>query len=103
MFEWVLDFYSALSFDMEMTISLPELLAEQIGAEEGIEFPSVIRLPMRFVDGVLYMDLQPLAATIPDLQADLEDEGVSGWIRRRLPRVPRGGPGARGSARRDAA
>ena len=80
MFEWVLDFYSALSFDMEMTISLPELLAEQIGAEEGIEFPSVIRLPMRFVDGVLYMDLQPLASTIPDLQADLEDEGVTGWI-----------------------
>ena len=80
MLDWVLDFYGALSFDMEMTISLPESLADQIGAEEGIEFPSVIRLPMRFVDGILYMDLQPLASAIPDLQADLEDEGVTGWI-----------------------
>ncbi len=78
--DWVLDFYGALAFDMEMTISLPDLLAEQIGAEEGIEFPSVIRLPMRFVDGMLYMDLQPLASAIPDLQADLDDEGVTGWI-----------------------
>jgi hypothetical protein len=80
MLDWVLEFYSTLGLDMEMTVSLPELLAEQIGAEEGIEFPSVIRLPIRFVDGVMYMDPQPLAAAVPDMQADLEDEGVTGWI-----------------------
>lgn len=78
--DWVFEFYSTLGLDMEMTVSLPELLAEQIGAEEGIEFPSVMRLPIRFVDGVMYMDPQPLAAVVPDMQEDLEGEGVTGWI-----------------------
>jgi len=71
----VVDLYSTLGLDSEITIVMPEeiaaLLSEQAG---GIEIPEEITLQVRLVEGFAYVNLDDLAAAIPELGA------MEGWF-----------------------
>lgn len=71
----VVDLYSTLGLDSEVTIILPEdiaaLLSEQAG---GIAVPEEITLQIRLTEGFIYVNLDDLAAAIPELEA------MEGWF-----------------------
>jgi len=73
----VVDFYSTLGLDADLTITLPEeiaaVLSEQAG---GLQVPEEINIQARMVEGFLYANLDELVAAIPEL----DGMGVEGWF-----------------------
>lgn len=76
----VVEFYEALGLDLAMEVALPGLLRAAIEADEGVTLPETIAMHVRMIDGYAYIDMDALAASFPDLRADLEAEGIDGWI-----------------------
>lgn len=76
----VIEFYETLGMRMEMEMALPGLLRDAIEADEGVVLPDLIAVNMRLVDGYAYIDMDALAASFPDMQAELDAEGIDGWI-----------------------
>lgn len=77
---FVVEFYETLGMRMEMEMALPGLLRDAIEADEGVILPDLITVNVRMVDGYAYIDMDALAASFPDMQADLAAEGIDGWI-----------------------
>jgi hypothetical protein len=76
----VIEFYETLGMRMEMEMALPGLLRDAIEADEGVTLPDLIAVNMRLADGYAYIDMDALAASFPDMQAELDAEGIDGWI-----------------------
>lgn len=76
----VIEFYETLGMRMEMEMALPGLLRDAIEADEGVTLPDLIAVNMRLADGYAYIDMDALAASFPDMQAELAAEGIDGWI-----------------------
>lgn len=77
---FVVEFYETLGMRMEMEMALPGLLRDAIEADEGVTLPELIAVNVRMVDGYAYIDMDALAASFPDMQAELAAEGIDGWI-----------------------
>ena len=77
---FVVEFYETLGMRMEMEMALPGLLRDAIEADEGVVLPDLIAVNVRMVDGYAYIDMDALAASFPDMQAELAAEGIDGWI-----------------------
>lgn len=78
--ELIVEFYETLGMDMDMQMSLPRMIRDAIEADEGLAFPETLTMRTRMVDGYAYIDMDALADSFPDLRADLEAEGLSGWL-----------------------
>ncbi|MFZ1768557.1 MAG: hypothetical protein WAU00_05120 [Caldilinea sp.] len=78
--QMILDFYAKLGMSLEMEMSLPRLLLDAIEADEGVMIPDSIAMQMRMVNGYAYIDMDALAESFPELRAELESEGIDGWI-----------------------
>lgn len=76
----VVDFYETLGMSMDFEMALPWLLIEAIEADEGVLLPETIAMSVRMVDGYAYIDMDKFAEMMPDLRAEMEAEGVTGWI-----------------------
>ncbi len=76
----VVEFYETLGMRLEMEMALPRLLRDALEAEEGVALPDNIAMNVRMVDGYAYIDMDALAASFPEMQAELETEGIDGWI-----------------------
>ncbi len=76
----VVEFYETLGVQLEMEMALPRLLRDALEAEEGVMLPDNIAMHVRMVDGYAYIDMDALAASFPEMQAELEAEGIDGWI-----------------------
>jgi hypothetical protein len=76
----VVEFYETLGMQLEMEMALPRLLRDAVEAEEGVMLPDNIAMNVRMVDGYAYIDMDALAASFPEMQAELEAEGIDGWI-----------------------
>jgi len=76
----VVEFYETLGMSMKMEMALPGLLRAALEAEEGVTLPDRIAMNVRIVDGYAYIDMDALAASFPEMQAELEAEGIDGWI-----------------------
>ena len=74
MFETLADLYFTLGFDMVVDVSVSEDLAALIGQSAGTQIPDAITLAMRMTEGYVYLNLDELAAVMP------EAEGMQGWI-----------------------
>lgn len=73
-FELVADLYFEIGFDMVWDISLSDDLVDLMAASAQAQLPSDITLAMRMTDGYFYVNLDELAAAMPDA------EGLEGWI-----------------------
>ncbi len=78
--ELMVQFYETLGMDLEMQMALPPIVRAAIEVDEGLAFPDTLLMSVRMVDGYVYIDTDALAESFPDLAADLESSGVSGWI-----------------------
>ena len=74
MFEIVADLYFEMGFDMVWDISLSEDLAALVSQSAQTQVPDALTLAMRMTDGYFYLNLDELAAALPDA------EGLEGWI-----------------------
>ncbi len=61
-------------------MALPGLLRDAIEADEGVILPDLITVNVRMVNGYAYIDMDALAESFPELRAELESEGIDGWI-----------------------
>ena len=69
----VLEFFGGLAFDMDMNLTVSDAIAASISEDSDVPFPTELHLPMRIVDGMLYInivDLKPLAPELDDVNAD---------------------------------
>ena len=69
----VLEFFGGLAFDMDMNLAVSDAIAASISEDSEVPFPTELHLPMRIVDGMLYInivDLKPLAPELEDVNAD---------------------------------
>ncbi len=78
--ELLVAFYETLGMDMDMQMSLPSVMRAAIEADEGVAFPETLAMRTRMVDGYVYVDMDALADSFPDLRADMESEGITGWL-----------------------
>lgn len=76
----IVEFYKALSLDMDMQVTLPRVIREAIEADVEMSLPQNLVIRVRMLDGYIYIDTDALAESIPELGADMQSEGVSGWI-----------------------
>ncbi|MBW7883720.1 MAG: hypothetical protein H3C34_13995 [Caldilineaceae bacterium] len=75
----LIEFLRTFQLDLDMVLYLPPALAAEISASEDIDFPTEIRIPMRIVDGFMYVNAGAMAETIPEMRAELAREGITGW------------------------
>jgi len=65
----ILKLYQTLGLDLNLTVTLPKDIADLLTAQAGgIQVPEEIKLKLKLVDGFLYVNLDDLAASIPELQ-----------------------------------
>lgn len=76
----VVEFYETLAMDMGMQMALPSVVRAAIEADEGLAFPESLVMRVRMVNGYVYIDTDALVESFPELGAELESSGVSGWI-----------------------
>ncbi|HHY53932.1 MAG TPA: hypothetical protein GYA08_00715 [Chloroflexi bacterium] len=76
----VIDFYKTLALGLEMEVALPRALRDALEIEEGVMLADTLTINVRMVDGYAYIDMDALAASFPDLGAELAAEGIEGWI-----------------------
>lgn len=72
--EVLVDFYNGWSFDIVMVVDISEELAEALSAEIGIPVPTLLSVPVKLVDGILYVNLTDVA---PLLEGG---EALAGWL-----------------------
>ena len=78
--ELVVEFYETLGVDIDMQMTLPSVVRAAFEAEEGLAFPENLLMRVRMVDGYAYVDTDALVESFPELGAELESSGISGWI-----------------------
>jgi hypothetical protein len=78
--ELLVEFYETAAMDMQMQMALPRLLIDAVEQEEGAAPPEQIGLEMRLLDGYMYINMEKLAESSPELRAQLERERMNGWI-----------------------
>ena len=78
--QMVVDFYDTLAMDMDMEMMLPGALLQVLEAEEDVVLPETMIYQTRMVDGYVYVNLDVLAESIPELGAEMASEGIEGWI-----------------------
>lgn len=76
----IVKFYETLGLDMDMQMALPRVIREVIEADTDMPFPENLVMRVRMLDGYVYIDTDALAESIPELGADMQSEGISGWI-----------------------
>lgn len=61
--------YSTLGLDMDLTITLPQDIADVLTEQGGgsIKVPTEIKLQVRMVDGYMYVNTDDLAQAVPEL------------------------------------
>ncbi len=67
------DFYSESAFDLDISFALSEGLAELLSAQAGLPLPESLSMPVRLVDGVVFVNVDEIGELTGD------DE-VSGWL-----------------------
>lgn len=72
--EVLVDFYNGWSFDMVIVVDISEELAEALSADIGVPVPTLFSVPVKLVDGVLYVNLTDVA---PLLEGG---EALAGWL-----------------------
>jgi hypothetical protein len=72
--EALVDFYNGWSFDMVIVVDISEELAEALSADIGVPVPDLFSVPVKLVDGVLYVNLTDVA---PLLEGG---ESLAGWL-----------------------
>jgi hypothetical protein len=72
--EVLVDFYNGWSFDIVMVVDISEELAEALSAEIGIPVPTLLSVPVKLVDGILYVNLTDV---VPLLEGG---EALAGWL-----------------------
>jgi len=72
--EVLVDFYNGWSFDIAMVVDISEELAEALSAEIGIPVPTLLSVPVKLVDGILYVNLTDV---VPLLEGG---EALAGWL-----------------------
>ena len=72
--EVLVDFYNGWSFDMVIVVDISEELAEALSADIGVPVPDLFSVPVKLVDGVLYVNLTDVA---PLLEGG---ESLAGWL-----------------------
>lgn len=72
--EVLVDFYNGWSFDMVIVADISEELAEALSADTGISVPTLLSLPVKLVDGILYVNLTDVAPLIEG------GEALAGWL-----------------------
>ena len=66
----VVKLYATLGLDMGLTITMPQDIADLLTAQAGgsIKIPTEIKVKLKMVDGYMYVNLDDLAQSIPELQ-----------------------------------
>ncbi len=64
----VLDFYSGIGFDGEISIIMPEDLAALLSEDSEVPMPAELSLTFRIVDGMFYMRIADFKEFAPDLE-----------------------------------
>ncbi len=72
--EVLVNFYNGWSFDMVIVVDISEELAEALSADIGVPVPDLFSVPVKLVDGVLYVNLTDVA---PLLEGG---ESLAGWL-----------------------
>jgi hypothetical protein len=71
--EWFTSFLNGVSGDLNLTLTIPADLAETFSSED-MTIPETVSIGLRLVDGVGYINLEDIAALMPD-------QGIpAGWI-----------------------
>ena len=78
--QMVVEFYNTLAMDMDMEMVLPGAFLQALEAEEDVVLPGTMAFQTRMVDGYVYINTDVLAESIPELAAEMESEGIEGWI-----------------------
>lgn len=74
MTEALLDLYANMGLDADISFTMPQELADMLSAEAGVDVPNELTAMMLVADGYGYVNIDELAAQIPEL------EGVQGWF-----------------------
>lgn len=53
----MLDLYRGVNFDAELVLQMPQAVADSISQGSDVAFPTEFRMPVRMLDGMVYMDL----------------------------------------------
>ena len=78
--QMVVDFYNKLAMDMDMEMVLPGAFLQALEAEEDVALPGTMAMQQRMVDGYVYVNMDALAESIPELGAEMAADGIEGWI-----------------------
>lgn len=70
----LLELYATIALDADISFTMSDEIADMISAEAGVAIPSTLTAMFRMVDGYGYVNIDELAAQIPELAA------VSGWF-----------------------
>lgn len=80
MVELLLQFYETAAMDIQMQMALPQALLDAVEQEGGVPSLDQLTVEMRMLDGYVYINMDKLAESSPDLRAQLERERLNGWI-----------------------
>lgn len=78
--QMVVEFYNTLAMDMDMEMMLPGAFLQELAAEEDVMLPDRMAMQTRMVDGYVYINMDALAESIPELGAEMAAEGIDGWL-----------------------
>lgn len=65
----------ALEMDLELSDGVLALINEEVRAELGVDLPADLGFQLRFIDGIIYVDLTTVAALVPEVGMF-----VQGWV-----------------------
>ena len=76
----IVDLYATMAMRLEMDMSMPKLLRDAIEQDEGVILPATIPVAIRMVNGYLYIDMDTLADSFPELRDAMASDGIQGWV-----------------------
>lgn len=59
--------YSHMSFDIGMDLQLSDEVVQYLSSQAGFDLPSELTTEIRLVDGVMYINLDDVSSSLPDL------------------------------------
>ncbi|MEM7134673.1 MAG: hypothetical protein AAF702_50895 [Chloroflexota bacterium] len=65
----------SVEMDLELSDELLDLINEQVRSEFGVDLPADLGLALKFVDGIVYLDMTTIAAMVPEIGMF-----VQGWV-----------------------
>lgn len=74
MMDLVVDLYYDIAFDMTFDLGISSDIASLLSQSAGVAIPEELSLPMRMLDGFVYVNLDDVGSKVEEAQ------GVSGWI-----------------------